>query len=331
MQIAVAGVEYIGDAKPVPRRQGADLGQHFGQAAARDRAVHAVIVGDPPDRRKRRLAAGPEEEPLGFVAADPDGLRAVGAGERLDLLDQVVDLDLRPIELDDQQRLGIERVASVGKLLGGVDRRAVHHLHAARDDAGADDRGDAIAGVCGRGKADQQCPRRWRLFEDAHGDLGDYPEQALGAGHHPHQIVALGIEMLAAEADDLAVHQHHFEAEQIVGGEPVFEAVHAARIFRDIAPDRAGDLARRVGRVIKPGTLDRMGDREIGHPGLDDDAAVVVVDIEDAVELGHAEEDPVGQRQGATRQRGAGAARHDLHPLGLAIAQHRGDLRDGRG
>ena len=86
VQIAVAGMEHIGDAQPVLRRQVADPRQHLGQAAARDRAVHAVIIGrNPPDRRKRRLAAGPEGDPLGFVAADPDRLRAVGAGDRLDL------------------------------------------------------------------------------------------------------------------------------------------------------------------------------------------------------------------------------------------------------
>ena len=147
------------------------------------------------------------------------------------------------------------------------------------------------------GKADQQRPRGRRLSQDAHGDLGDDPEQPLGAGHDAHQIVAVGIEMLAAEPDDLAVDQHDFEAEQVVGRQPVFEAMHAARILGDIAADRAGDLARRVGRVIKAGAGDRMADAEIGDAGLRDDAAVVVIDVEDAVELAHAEQHAIGQRQ----------------------------------
>ncbi len=70
-------------------------------------------------------------------------------------VDQVVDLDLRPVQFDDQQGLDIERIADVDESLGGMDRRAVHHLHAAGDDAGADDRGDAIAGILGCGEADQ--------------------------------------------------------------------------------------------------------------------------------------------------------------------------------
>ena len=37
----------------------------------------------------------------------------------------------------------------------------------------------------------------------------------------------------------------------VVHGETVLEAVHAAGVFSNIAADRAGDLARRVGRVIQ--------------------------------------------------------------------------------
>ena len=58
----------------------------------------------------------------------------------------------RPVELDDQQRLDVERIAGVDEFLGGVDRGLVHHLHAARDDARADDARDAFAGVLRRGK-----------------------------------------------------------------------------------------------------------------------------------------------------------------------------------
>ena len=71
-------------------------------------------------------------------------------GDRLDALEQVVDLGLRAVELDDQQRLDVERIAGMDELLDRMDRRPVHHLHAARNDAGADDAGDAFAGILGR-------------------------------------------------------------------------------------------------------------------------------------------------------------------------------------
>ncbi len=74
---------------------------------------------------------------------------AAGLGDRLDAGDQVIDLGLRTVELDDQQRLDVERIAGMHEFLGGMDRRPVHHLHAAGDDAGADDLGHAFAGILG--------------------------------------------------------------------------------------------------------------------------------------------------------------------------------------
>ena len=105
--------------------------------------------------------------------------------------------------------------------------------------------------------------------------------------------------------------------------------MHAAGILRHIAADRAGDLRGRIGRVIKAAMLDRPGDREIGDAGLDDREAVVEIDLLDAVEFHHREENAVLERQGAARERGSGAARHDLHIVFVAIGEHLLDLRDG--
>ena len=136
------------------------------------------------------------------------------------------------------------------------------------------------------------------------------PEHALGADHDAKEVVARGIEMLAAEAHDLAVDRHHFDADDVVGREPVFEAMNPARILGDIAADRAGDLARRVGRIVEAQTLHGVGNAEIGHARLSDDAAVGHVDVEDLVELAHAEKNAVGKRQArrprATFRRRAG-------------------------
>ena len=99
------------------------------------------------------------------------------------------------------------------------------------------------------------------FLQDAHGDFGDDAEQPFRAGDDAEQIVAAGIEMLAADAQDLAGHQHHLDAEHIVGGHAVFQAMHAAGILRDIAADGAGDLRGRIGRVIEARVLDRLRDR----------------------------------------------------------------------
>ena len=125
--------------------------------------------------------------------------------------------------------------------------------------------------------------------------------------------------MLAAQPHHLAVHQHHLDAEQVVGGEAVLQAVHAAGVLRDVAADRAGDLRAGIGRVVEALVLDRLGDAEIGDARLHAGAAVGIVDLEHAVELGHAEQDRVAHRHRAARQRGAGAARHDLDLVVLAV------------
>ena len=48
---------------------------------------------------------------------------------------QVVDLGLRALDLDDEQRLDVERIAGVGEGLADLDRRPVHVLDRDRDDA----------------------------------------------------------------------------------------------------------------------------------------------------------------------------------------------------
>ena len=210
-----------------------------------------------------------------------------------------------------------------------MDRQLVHHLNAAGDNAGGDDAADAGAGFFDGGKADQQGAGAFGLAQNPHRDLGDDAEQPLGSDHDAEQIVAGRIEMLAAEPQDLAGDQHHLAAEHIICGQPVFEAVHAAGILRHIAPDRAGDLRGRIGRVIESLVLHRLGDGEIGDAGLHHGDAVGEVHLADALEFSHAEEDAVAERQRPSGQRGAGAARYHFDAVPVAIAQHAGDVIGG--
>src|SRR5579884_2433688 len=103
MEIAVAGVEHVGNGEPVALRQRADAGEDLRQTGARDRPVHAVVIGgDSPDRRKGGLAPRPEGQPLGLVAALPHDHGAVVARNLLDLSGEMVDLGRSAVQLDDQ-------------------------------------------------------------------------------------------------------------------------------------------------------------------------------------------------------------------------------------
>src|SRR4029079_5452101 len=104
--VAVAGMEDVGDAQAILRRELLDAAQDLGQALARDRAVHAEVVGrDAPDRRERGLAPRPERQQTLLAGADSAMRGTVPARDRLDRGDQLVDLLRRAVELDDQQRV----------------------------------------------------------------------------------------------------------------------------------------------------------------------------------------------------------------------------------
>ena len=49
--------------------------------------------------------------------------------------------------------------------------------------------------------------------------------------------------MFAADVQDLAVHGDDLQAEQVVGGDAVFQAMRAAGVHVDVAADHAGELA----------------------------------------------------------------------------------------
>ena len=81
-------------------------------------------------------------------------------GDGLDRRDQMVDLGRAAVEFDDQQGLGVERIAGVDEGLRRLDGELVHHLHAAGNDAGGDDRGDAFAGALDRWQSRSAPPAR---------------------------------------------------------------------------------------------------------------------------------------------------------------------------
>ena len=303
VEIAVAGMKDIGDPQIVFLRQGLHARQHLGQFLAGDRAVHAVIVRrNATDGGEGGLAAGPEGGALLLRLRDAAGNSAIFVADRFHLGEEMIDLGLRPVELHDEKRLDVARIAGLNEVFRRVDGRPVHHLHTAGNDALGDDLGDAFARLFRCRKTDEHGPRRFGLLEDAHGDLGDDAQKAFGTGHEAEKVVtALGVEMLAAEAHHLALDGHELDAKHVVRRQTVFEAVNTAGILSDIAADRTGDLGGGVRGIIEAAMLDGLGDAEIGHPRLHDRAAIVVIDLEHAIELRQDEKDAILKRQSAAR------------------------------
>ena len=122
---------------------------------------------------------------------------------------------------------------------------------------------------------------------------------------------------------DLAVGQHGLDAEHVVHGEAVLEAVRAAGVLGDVAADRADLLARRIGRVVVAEGRDLTRDLEVGHAGFHRDALVGDVDLEDAIEARQRDDDAARDRQRAARQARPVAARNERH------LRPRAELDDG--
>ena len=122
------------------------------------------------------------------------------------------------------------------------------------------------------------------------------------------------------------------EAQQVIGGDAVFQAVRAAGVHADVAADHAREL-RWTGRARRrsPGLLHRLGDGDVGDARLHGGAAVGVVDVQDAGSSASSRaprQSASGMR--AAGQAGAGAARHHAHAAcGGRKLQHGGHLLGG--
>ena len=178
---------------------------------------------------------------------------------------------------------------------------------------------------------EQGWPRALGRMQDTNGRLRDDAELAFRAGDEAEQIVSRAVEMIAAERHDGAVEQHDGDAEQVVGGDAVFQAMRATGIHRDVARDRAGELARWIWRVEKALIGDRLADAQVGDARLDPNQAVREIDLEHPVHLGDAEHDGIRLWNSAAGERGAGAARHHLDAVVMAEAQDGRDLGGRRG
>jgi hypothetical protein len=332
VQVAVPGVEHVGDADPGRLRQLRDRAQHLRQGGAGDDAVlHDVVGADPPDRCERGLAALPDQRALRRVGGHAELERLVLAAQPLHLRELVLDLDGRPVELDHQHRSGAGRVVAVHGGLGRLDRQRVHHLDRRRHDPRGDDRRRGGTGVVGGGEPGQQRAHLLGVADQPDGDRRGHAQRALGADHRAQQVVARAVGGQPAQLDHVAVRRDQLGAEHVVGGEAVLQAVRAAGVLREVAADRADLLAGGVRRVVV--AVRRRGPRhvEVDHPRLHDRALVVAAYLPDRPHPRGHDEHPVGPRQRPSGQPGAGAPRHERQPVLGARADHGGELLGGLG
>ena len=170
-----------------------------------------------------------------------------------------VHLGLAALDLDDQHRLDVERIAGVGEILADRDRRPVHVFHRHRHDSRADDRRHAAARVGAGIEAEQHRARAFGGADQLDRRFDDDAKLPLRAADEAKPVEAGGVELGAAEVEDVAVERNQPDAEQVVDRHAVLQAMRAAGVHADVAADRAGELRGRVGRVKEAVSRDRLG------------------------------------------------------------------------
>ena len=139
------------------------------------------------------------------------------------------------------------------RLLERLRDQLVHHLQRTRHNPGGDDVTHRLAGLFDTlENTEESLECRWR-FGEAHQSPGHHAEHALRADACAAQVVAANLlttVRLDPQPLDAAVRQHHLVAKDMVGGDAVFQRMRAAGVCRNVAPNRASRLARRI-RGIK--------------------------------------------------------------------------------
>src|SRR5712692_4533357 len=229
MQVAVARVEDIRNRKLVVDADLADSRQDLGQLGARHDTVVQVVVGlDATERADRALAACPQEVALG---------RTLGFAHRVALVlrehpthrgHQLEGRLGNAVDLGQEDRAGVGRIARLVVRLHRADGNPVHHLERRWDYAGSDDRGHRLAGRLDGGERGEQRGDAGRGAQEAHLDLRDGAKRSFRADEYAAKVEPNAIRRISTYPLDASVGEHHLHAEDVIRGDAVVKAVRAA-------------------------------------------------------------------------------------------------------
>ena len=173
--------------------------------------------------------------------------------------------------------------------------------------------GDSLSGVFQRVVDGDHGACIFRLGHQAHRDLGDDAEHALGADDDASQVVTRSIWGDAAGVDDLSIGQHHLKPQDVVAGQPIEQAVRPAGVLGDVAADRGHRLAGWIRCIVQPERCNSSGQVDVDDAGLNDGVAIFGVDLQDATQARQADHQTALNGHRATGQAGSGAACHNWH------------------
>ncbi len=309
MQVAVPGMEDIGDPQVVFLGDRPDLAQHFGEfGAGRDPVLGGMGRCESAQRPNRLLAGGPE---LGAFCGilgpfDPDG--PAGCADGGDPVGEAVESGLGSVHLDQQDRTGIRGQPQVVDLFDDAQDGLVDHFEGCGDDAGGDDVRDQLGCGVDRVADGEQGADGLGRADHADRGFGDYAQRALGPDQNTEQVVS-GV--VAVDLNHFPGGQDDLGGQDVVDGDTVFEGVGAACVVGDVAPEGAGALGRWIGGVEQTFRGDRAGEGCVDNAGFGADGAVFGIDRENAVHARQAEQALAGSGEGPAGESGSGAPGDD--------------------
>ncbi len=123
------------------------------------------------------------------------------------------------------------------KVLGCADGHLIHHLQPCRHNALGNNLRHGISCFFHFVKAGQQHYRTGGTCQQLDSNFRDYPQHSFGTRKQGHQIKAGRIQSFGAQNQSFACDGNHFQTQDIVYGQTIFQAVHTARVFRYVAPN----------------------------------------------------------------------------------------------
>ena len=313
VQVAVPGVGHGRHRNPVLEPQRVEAMNHLRDLRDRHRDILAEDVLSQLDQHVAELAASvPDAFPLRLRLGDP----VVDTVQDLHHLGQLKE-DLLPIVavlLHDQHRLLARLEAGRQEVRHVLQRLPVHQLQRRRQVATLEQAPHRRRGVLDAGEADHRRGVVAGPWHQLHDHLRDDPQGAFGSDEKVQHPVAGGaLADPSTELQHAAVGQHHGHADDVVGGQPVFEAMGPAGVAGDVATDGGDRLAGRVGRIHQARLGGGRVEVGVDHAGARHRHQVGRVDLQ-CGEAFQAQHDAAGERHRAADQAAAGAPRGDRRP-----------------
>ena len=327
VHVAVAGVKDIGDFEPETIADGVNLLQHFGKLCHWNCAIHAQVI-----RRylahstKGTFPAFPDVFCRCEILGHANGNRAMIAGHALNKRKFFDDFRLTAFNFDDQQCLSLNGVTCTRKFLTSENCRTIHKFDGNRRAARGHDGGDTRSGVQSRIKTSQQGARGLRLFHQPYSYFCHHTQLTFRTNNHAQQVIAGQVKGLTADIDDFAFHRYEFDAEDMIGGHAVFQAMRPARVHGHVAANGAGNLAAGIWCIKQAQIIDGDGDIFVGHTSLNQGGFVFRVHVQNFVHLGQPKHDRIELWQRTTGKRRPCPPRHDRYTIVVAVLKHRGDM-----